>query len=74
MNCYNPLPDEKGTERRPKIACGRCDERYNPLPDEKGTESRTVGLSLLMVGLGYNPLPDEKGTESSYTREDDVVF
>ena len=39
---YNPLPDEKGTERRLNdllihdVYALLC---YNPLPDEKGTES-----------------------------------
>ena len=46
---YNPLPDEKGTERV-RIDSIRFWKqlRYNPLPDEKGTESATASSSIYL--------------------------
>ena len=35
---YNPLPDEKGTERSMTSTSHLHVVSYNPLPDEKGTE------------------------------------
>ena len=63
--CYNPIPDEKGTERqgvarRPDHPQGG----YNHCPDEKGTESNGDNSVIPTIEqAGYNHCPDEKGTE-----------
>ncbi len=37
-SCYNPCPDEKGTERILMQPTENDVKGYNPCPDEKGTE------------------------------------
>ena len=67
LNGYNPLPDEKGTER------------YLGVEDEDEIEEVTIlypmkrGLKVTFSAISpnlhscYNPLPDEKGTERTQT-------
>ena len=39
---FKPIPDEEGTETRPRVVRTRAAIRFKPIPDEEGTETHSL--------------------------------
>ena len=63
--CYNPCPDEKGTERTIKLPITPPFYVVTILaPMKRGLKADPL-WRVRRTLFGYNPCPDEKGTERS---------